>query len=184
MTFHDEYTERLAEWSDVQYCLPWMHEIALRYPAPMVLELGVRSGNSTSAFLAAVEKAGGGHVWSMDTEPPQVPFAGWLRSGQWTFLQGDDMAAGAPFDPFMFDVLFIDTSHFYEHTLAELRKFVPFVKPGGTVLLHDTLLEHVDDEPLPFPVTLAVASFCAETGQGWTEHGGRTGFGEIRQPNG
>ena len=51
-------------------------------------------------------------------------------------------------------MLFIDTSHAYEHTLAELRKFVPLVAPGGTVLLHDTRLEvpeRVGPQP-PFPV--------------------------------
>lgn len=180
MTFLEEYHARAGSWSDVQYCMPRMLETALRYPAVTVLELGVRSGNSTSAFLAAAEKVQG-HVWSADTQPPDVP-AHWHDSGLWTFVQGDDLTLEPPADAF--DVVFIDTSHFCQHTLAELRKYVPLVKPGGTVLLHDTLLGHVDGEPLPFPVTLAVAAFCAETGRGWTEHGGRTGFAEISSPNG
>lgn len=182
MSFLEEYRERVAAWSDVQYCMPRMLEVALRYPEGSILELGVRSGNSTSAFLAAAEKTGG-HVWSMDTGVPDVP-AHWHDSGLWTFIQGDDTADDVPLDPFMYDVLFIDTSHHYAHTLTELRRFVPIVKPGGTVLLHDTLLAHVDGENLPFPVTLALATFCGETGRGWTEHGGPTGFAEISRPNG
>ena len=149
-------------------------------PQVAVLELGVRSGNSTSAFLAAAE-ANDGHVWSADTERPDVP-ASWHDSGLWTFIQGDDLTLKPPAEAF--DIVFIDTSHHYEHTLAELRRYVPLVAKGGTVLLHDTLLAHVDYEPKPFPVTLALAAFCTETGRGWTEHGGRTGFGEISRPNG
>lgn len=182
MSFLEEYQERLGAWSDVQYCMPRMLETALRYPEVSVLELGVRSGNSTSAFLAAAEK-NGGRVWSVDTEPPEVP-AHWYDSNLWTFLQGDDTTYDIPFGPVMYDVVFIDTSHHYAHTLTELRRFVPIVKPGGTVLLHDSLLAHVDYEPLPYPVTLALAAFCDETGRGWTEHGGRTGFAEITRPNG
>ena len=180
MTFADEYATRLGSWSDVQYCMPGMLETALRYPEVSVLELGVRSGNSTSAFLTAAEKTGG-HVWSVDTEPPDVPVH-WADSGLWTFIQGDDLTLEPPVTAF--DVVFIDTSHHYAHTLTELRRFVPIVKPGGTVLLHDTLLAHVDGEDLPFPVTLALATFCGETGRGWTEHGGPTGFAEISCPNG
>jgi SAM-dependent methyltransferase len=180
MSFLEEYQERAGQWSDVQYCMPRMLETALRYPEVTVLELGVRSGNSTSAFLAAAEK-NGGHVWSADTEPPGVP-ASWAGSGLWTFIQGDDLTLDLPVTAF--DVVFVDTSHHYAQTLTELRRFVPVVKPGGTVLLHDTLLAHVDGENLPFPVTLAVATFCSETGRGWTEYGGPTGFAEITRPNG
>lgn len=180
MTFLKEYGERLVQWSDVQYCMPQMLERAARYPQVAVLELGVRSGNSTSAFLAAAEK-NGGHVWSADTQLPDVP-ARWGETGLWTFVQGDDLLLD--WGGHEFDIVFIDTSHHYEHTLGELRKYVPLVKPGGCVLLHDTLLAHVDYEELPYPVTLALATFCKETGRGWTEHGGRTGFAEIERPNG
>lgn len=180
MTFLEEYEERLAGWSDVQYCMPRMRDTALRYEQVTVLELGVRSGNSTSAFLSAAEE-NGGHVWSVDTESPDVP-EHWRESGLWTFTGGDDLLLD--FTGHEFDVVFIDTSHHYDHTLAELRKYVPLVAKGGSVLLHDTLLAHVDYEELPYPVTLAVSTFCKETGRGWTEHGGRTGFAEIERPNG
>ncbi len=180
VSFAGEYAQRASQWSDVQYCMPWMLDTATGYDQPAILELGVRSGNSTSAFLAAAE-ASGGHVWSMDTEPPEVP-PHWADSGLWTFVQGDDLKAD--WAGHEFDVIFIDTSHRYDHTLAELRKYVPLAARGGSVLLHDTLLAHVDYEPRPYPVTLALAAFCDETHRGWTEHGGRTGFAEIVCPNG
>lgn len=179
MSFLDEYRERLIPWSDIQYAMPRLHESCRWRQQPAVLELGVRSGQSTSSFLAAAELSAG-HVWSVDVNPPDVP-PHWLESGLWTFTRGDDMTV--PLPPVAVDVLFIDTTHTYEHTLAELRRFVPLVKPGGTVLLHDTY-SVVDADPQPFPVTVAIAAFCSETGRGWTEHGGQYGLGEISQPNG
>jgi cephalosporin hydroxylase len=179
VTFYDEYRDRLVPWSDVQYAMPRLHESCRWRERPAILELGVRSGQSTSAFLGAAELSGG-HVWSVDCNVPDVP-AHWLGSDLWTFTQGDDLAV--PLPPVAIDVVFIDTTHTFEHTLAELRRFVPLVTPGGTVLLHDTL-SVVDDDQRPFPVTTAIATFCAETGRGWTEHGGQYGLGEIARPNG
>jgi cephalosporin hydroxylase len=85
--------------------------------------------------------------------------------------------------------VFIDTSHAYEHTLAELRRFVPLVAGGGTVLLHDTRYEptpwEVGNVPQPhFPVARALDTFCGETGRSWTDHDAQFGLGEIAQPNG
>ncbi len=127
MSFEDEYHQRLLPWSDVQYCLPRMHDTAAAYPGVAILELGVRQGYSTSAFLAAAEKAQG-HLWSIDVNDPEVP-AHWLDSDLWTFIKGDDVVV--PFWVPAIDVLFVDTIHTYEHTLAELNRFVPMVKPGG-----------------------------------------------------
>jgi predicted O-methyltransferase YrrM len=180
VSLEDEYHDRLDALSDVQYCMPHMLATASRYRQVRVLELGVRSGNSTSAFLLAAERTGG-HVWSVDTMVPEVP-PHWADSGLWTFICGDDLAVPLPGGGF--DVVFIDTSHTFSHTLAELRRFVPLVNAGGTVLLHDTLLEHVDGEQVRFPVAHALGEFCRETGREWHEHGGQYGFGELARPNG
>jgi hypothetical protein len=57
------------------------------------------------------------------------------------------------------------------------------VKPGGTVLLHDTVYSMQGEEG--YPVARALDTFCTETGRKWVEHGGgEFGFGEIPQPNG
>jgi len=178
MTLRDDYLARLAAWSDVQYCMPRFHDEAASRPGAAVLELGVRGGNSTSAWLAGAQVSGG-HVWSADVNQPDVP-DDWYPCGLWTFTQGDDMAI--PLPDRMFGVLFIDTSHAYDHTLAELRRFVPLVAAGGTVLLHDTILG--DPPGGPWQVREALDAFCAETGRTWAEHGGQYGLGEIARPNG
>jgi predicted O-methyltransferase YrrM len=82
------------------------------------------------------------------------------------------------------DVLFIDTSHAYWHTLEELRLYVPRVQPGGVVLMHDTELESPDgvgNRP-PFPVAKALNDFCAETGLMWRNRTGCWGLGIIDIP--
>ncbi len=184
MTLHEEYLARLAVWSDIQKQMPLLHAAASRYPRVKVLELGVRTGNSTAAFLAAAEAAGG-HVWSADTDPPGADTASWEASGRWTFTLGDDLhvtpeeAPGVPLRP---DVLFIDTSHTYGHTLAELRRFVPSVAAGGVVLLHDTLYTWAERE---YQVARALDAFCAETGRSWAEISEPPyGLGQILEPNG
>jgi cephalosporin hydroxylase len=175
VSIQDDYASRLAVWSDIQDCLQRLHDTAAAVPGVRVLELGTRSGNSTAAFLAAAEKTGG-HVWSVDIDPPQAP-PHWAGSGLWTFILGDDMTITPPGGEF--DILFVDSSHHFAHTLAELRKFVPLVRPGGRVLLHDTRLEHVDGEPQRFPVRAAADAYCAEAGLEWADLGAQYGLGEI-----
>jgi predicted O-methyltransferase YrrM len=184
----EEYARRLAVWSDVQDCLERFYAETSGRPGVRVLELGVRAGNSTSALLAGAE-ASGGHVWSADINAPasEVP-AEWFISGRWTFILSDSVTMPLPAGV-TFDVVFIDSSHAYEHTLAELRRFVPLVAPGGTVLMHDTRYEPIPWEvggvPQPhFPVARALDAFCAETGRSWTDHDAQFGLGEIAQPNG
>jgi predicted O-methyltransferase YrrM len=157
----DELQARKASWSDIGDHLPRLYDEANRR-AVRVLELGVRSGNSTAAFLAAAE-ANDGHVWSVDIAWAPLPEV-WYLSGCWTFTIGDDLddtiAAQQPTDV---DVLFIDTSHHYWHTLAELELYVPRVTPGGVVLLHDTELDRPYDAPPDdpeFPVATAIREYA------------------------
>lgn len=171
------YERRLAEWSDMQAYMPLLRERASGYERVRVLELGTRTGYSTSAFLAAAE-ATGGHVWSVDIAQPLVP-PEWAVSGLWTLTVRDDTEPLPELDGLTFDVLFIDTSHFYDHTLTELRTFAPRVVPGGVVLLHDTAFKP-DPVQGGWDVGGAVDAWCREAGRSWKEHGGPYGMAEIR----
>jgi predicted O-methyltransferase YrrM len=159
MNFHDEYLQRCSEWSDIVDHLPRLHAETARYTAPQVVELGVRSGNSTCAFLAAVETVGG-LVWSVDPERAHVP-PHWFDSDLWTFVQADDLKVvdEAP----QCDVLMVDTSHVLDQTRNELAAYAPKVRSGGVVLLHDSELERPEAAPAgdpPFPVALAIREFA------------------------
>jgi len=192
---HDAYLDRLLTWSDIQEYMPFLHDTAKSYGKVRVLELGTRAGNSTVAFLAAAEAAGG-HVWSGDvTDVRNYPEISPLtRAPSWTFIQGDDMdpAVQARF-PAEVDVFFLDTSHEHEHTLAELRAYMPRVAPGGVALFHDTNL-YGWTGGLPagiwaggtpagenYPeVRQALDEYCAETGLSWENLPGTYGLGVIR----
>ena len=186
-----EYQARLAEPShregggnDIKDEMPYLLARAEGYQHVRVLEIGVRSGRSTSAFLAAAARVGG-HLWSIDMNPPQVP-DWWLECGYWTFTQ----ARSLDVDPRLawgvdeFDIVFLDGDHSEAGVLAELRKFTPCVAAGGFIGSHDT---NLDDPVLAgqIPgVRQALDLFCAETGRVWHERGGQFGLGVIEAPNG
>jgi cephalosporin hydroxylase len=187
-TVHDGYLDRVSRWSDIQEYLPLFRQTARSYPQARILELGTRKGNSTLAFLAGAE-AVNGHVWSGDItdvirDPDPRGMISWRDIPGWTFICGDDTdpAVQAQF-PLEVDVFFLDTSHEYEHTLQELRTFMPRVVKGGTALFHDTLLvewpghKRSGDTP---PVAQALDDYCAEAGLSWENIPGQFGLGVIR----
>ncbi len=153
MTVADIYEQRCGIESDIVGHLPRLYAEAASGDA-VVIELGVRTGNSTSAFLAAVEDHGG-HVWSVDIVEPDVP---WRGHPQWTLIIGDDMDVvdQLPDDA---DVLFIDTSHFYTATIRELRMYVPKLRPGGVVLMHDTEMSRQHPKEPTYPVRSAIERY-------------------------
>ena len=183
---YDGFVDRLSRWSDIQEYLPFLYEQARSRPGCRVLELGARRGNSTLAFLAGCAESGG-HVWSCDIDdvrrfPDGIgPFGGLPG---WTFVHGDDMDPSVQsLLPAQADLLFLDTSHEYEHTLAELRAYMPRVAPGGIALFHDTNLigwpGYQWDRAIP-PVQAALDDWCAETGLTWENLPGAYGLGMIR----
>ncbi len=182
MDYATEYAIRSGEPSDIVDWMPTLHDEVCRYPGAEIIELGVRSGNSTIAFLAAADKVDG-HVWSVDLMPAYVP-DWWHFTGRWDFIQGNDIPPPENL-PDECDILFIDSSHWYNHTYQELSFYVPRVRPGGLVMLHDTELQLPDGlpagEPM-FPVSSALNRYCNETGLFWHNNTGCNGLGKIKIP--
>src|SRR5258708_22885379 len=112
--------------------IPWIKEHA----AGTCLEIGVRNGASTSAFLSGLEK-NGGVLLSVDTADCSQLFAG---HPQWKFIQTNSQNPKLHVPEL--DVLLIDGDHTREGYRADLEKFYPMVKPGGYILSHD-----IDPEP-------------------------------------
>jgi cephalosporin hydroxylase len=176
------YDEMLAVPSDIQEHLPRLEYLARH--SLSIIELGVREGYSTRAFLHGLAQRGIGHLWSVDIEPTLLP----IDNPQWEFIQGDDC------DPLIIDrlpdqvdVVFIDTDHAYDHTLRELELYVPRVRTGGVVLLHDTenedpaaMGEHIGMQP-PFPVAAAIEDYCEEHGMTWENDVRSWGMGTIQR---
>lgn len=174
-TLYEAYLDRLSKWSDIQEYLPFFYELARTSLCPTILELGTRSGNSTIAFLAGARESEG-HVWSGDIAEVirnPVGMLPWKDTPEWTFICGDDMdpEISGQF-PELVDIFFLDTSHEYEHTLAELREYMPRVAPGGIALFHDTKLYDwagYDWRGGKPPVAQALDDYCKETGLSWRE---------------
>lgn len=176
-----EYQARAAMRHDITEQLPLLYNEACQ-PGVQVIELGVRTGNSTAAFLAAAQ-AWDGDVWSVDVEEPLVP-RHWRALPFWHLLVADDLSPQAlAFCPGSADVLFIDTSHYYEQTLQELRAYVPRVRPGGVVLMHDTKAAGTRFGPGWPEVSRALNDWSAESGLSWRDFPGgddSPGLGVIR----
>lgn len=171
MSLLDAY---IATPSDINEHLQFIHDLCVAVDAKTVVELGVRTGVSTAAFLTAMDVTGGA-VWSCDVHQPRVD--PWIRDHpRWEFWWGSDLdlAGDAP----DCDVLFIDTSHAYQHTVDELRLYAP--KARRLILLHDTQLEQpeqVGPQP-PFPVRKAALEWHATHPEWvWEEHPHNNGLG-------
>jgi predicted O-methyltransferase YrrM len=173
------FDELLAVDSDIKDHLPRLAQIGRE--SESIIELGVREGYSTRAFLHGLSERGHGHLWSVDVESLFI-----TTSLQWAFLLGDDC------DPLIYnslpsevDAVFIDTDHAYDHTLRELELYVPKVRKGGVVLLHDTENEdpalrgeHIGMQP-PFPVAAAIEDYCNEHRLPWRNDPACWGMGTI-----
>lgn len=117
---------------DIRDHLDFLTRVCLITEAEIILELGTRTGHSTRAFLKAANILNA-KVISVDIEDCR-PYV--KPHPCWEFHQMNDLdfEIDKPID-----VLFIDTSHKYKHTLKELEKFAPKVRRNGVILLHDTI---------------------------------------------
>lgn len=178
MTLADEYARVCQTPSDIYEHLPRFVELVDTLKATHVIELGTRTGVSTIAWLYGLQ--GRGRLTSIDID--SRPAIGDYE--HWTFIQGDDMNPDiiAQLDPA--EIVFIDTSHFYEHTKAELAAYLPLVKPGGRIVLHDTQLRRPAGSPSRpiFPVRTAVVEFVEAHGFEWVEYPSCWGLAVIEIP--
>lgn len=153
--------------SDIYEHLPALVDVATRAGAQRIIELGVRTGVSTVAWLTALERLGSGELWSVDTGPAPFEVPGW------NFVQGDDL------DPAVLrrlpgeaDVVFVDTDHRYGLTRDEIRTYARRVRPGGAMVFHDTNVEifdhHAPGTEPPYPVHKAVCEAFDPPGGGET----------------
>ena len=110
----------------------------------LMVELGTGPGESTRALLAAasITKSTLLSVDLKDRGGLDLPFKQY-----WQFVQSDDIKFGkAGFVQWcsshalkpQIDLLFIDTSHWYEHTKQEIDIWSSFLSGNGSMILHDT----------------------------------------------
>jgi predicted O-methyltransferase YrrM len=78
--------EPAAAATDIDDYLPVFEELASRVDVTRIVELGVREGHSTRAWLNGL-RATGGHLWSVECEPLEYPDLEF--DPHWTLVVGD-----------------------------------------------------------------------------------------------
>jgi cephalosporin hydroxylase len=142
-----EIVQRAASrYTDISdHLLTLFAEAASVHPR-LIVELGVRGGESTFAFERAA-RLSDAHVLSVDLEDCEVQSS----YPKWTFLKQNDVTFASQFPDWCsshqlspkIDVLFIDTSHLYQHTVEELRLWIPYLSAKSKMILHDTNMRRV-----------------------------------------
>lgn len=146
--------ERSKISTDISGHLIHLYELTIALPKnKIIVELGTREGESTTALLAAVNDSGG-KLYSIDIQNCNI----YPHEINWKFIQGNDMEIVKTWN-LKIDHLFIDTSHTYEHTLAELRSWGSFVEHLGIITLHDTDSIEITDAIKQFLVENSEYSF-------------------------
>ena len=113
-----------------------------------VVQLGHYAGYSTLMIgFCFINSGSPGRLVSIDLDPEVTAYTQkWVdRAGlspRITLLCGDSSDPGLAEEAITElgdgpDLIFLDSSHAYEHTLNELDLWYPLLRPGGLILLHD-----------------------------------------------
>ncbi len=132
-------TQQSDAAEDISQHLVTLALLVIEFGLKQIVELGTRSGNSTLTLLEAARQIDG-RVLSIDIDEcretqQKVAAAGLFD--RWRFIQQGDLDVPDEQLPSRIDLLFIDTNHLYDHTMAEMRKYAPKVRAGGWIAFHD-----------------------------------------------
>jgi cephalosporin hydroxylase len=140
----DEVLRRAQTPTDVNDHLATLFVESLSVAPRLIVELGVRGGE-TAFVLEQIAGLFASRVVLVDIEDcSSVP-----ASPQVTFVKSDDVAFAGRFGEWCaqqviepcIDILHIDTSHLYDHTVQEIAAWFPHLSERAKVFFHDTHLE-------------------------------------------
>ena len=106
-----------------------------------IINIGSAVGTSSSAIMRGVQHLDNVTVISIDVEdcPQELDMlkARHLYDENRFFqVQADSVMAAKEID-YELDMVFVDGSHSYKGTLADLEAYAPLLKPGGLMVCHD-----------------------------------------------
>jgi cephalosporin hydroxylase len=133
--------EKAKKRSDINDHLVDIFVESISVNPKLIVELGVRGGESLFVF-ERVANICGSKIVSVDVE--DCSHIG--SFSDWSFIQASDVDFAKDFDGWCtgkgikprIDVLFIDTSHLYAHTVSEIKVWFPFLSERSKVIFHDT----------------------------------------------
>jgi predicted O-methyltransferase YrrM len=101
---------------------------------PVILEFGVRHGQSTEFFLNICEK-NNGFLYSVDIDDTSKKF----NSEKWKFIHGrdDNFKLVESYIPKKIDLIYIDSFHDAEHVAKIFFHYYPFLKDNGCLIIDD-----------------------------------------------
>ncbi len=144
----------------------WVYqEILYEMKPDVIIEIGNLFGGSTLALAHFCDNLGKGMVIGLDIDHSKIPQS--VREHpRIVLMEGDACELYKKVSAFISDednVLVIeDSSHTYDNTLAVLRTYSKFVKPGQYLIVEDSICHHgleVGPSPGPFE---AVETFVGE----------------------
>lgn len=138
----NDIRERSKVRNDINDHLETLFHDAVAAKPRSIVELGVRTGESTYVLERAAKFLGNIPLISIDIDDCSKV----SQYKNWHFIQSDDIVLAGKFQawcrerglPDTIDFLFIDTSHIYEHTVQELKHWLPFTSENARVSFHDT----------------------------------------------
>jgi len=141
-----EIQQRSLKYTDFSDHLTTLFAEAVSNQPKLIVELGTRGGDSTFV-LERVAKLCDADLVSVDI----VDCKNVSQYPKWHFVQNDDIKFAAEFNkwclerrlPAEVDVLFIDTSHEYQHTRQEIEAWFPHLSGKAKVIFHDTNLRKI-----------------------------------------
>ena len=157
---------------DFQFHKDLMTQLVEQTQAKRILELGSDVGDSTRIFASALAYFGG-NLWTIDINPPKWNQEWMDGLYNFTAITEDTLNPELKWDKEV-DILFIDDDHTYPHVLEELKKFGPWVRRGGYILLHDTQHSQYGTQ-----VTQSINEWTRQVKLKWEDHPEGHGMGVI-----
>lgn len=127
--------------SDIASHLPIIYAYTILQNPDMIVEAGVRGGDSTQAFAQAMNFS---DAMMIGLDIAHCPGTAYSNMKNGLLLQMNDLHFPAYYQSngllngHNIDIIFIDTSHYYDHTLAEISQFAPLLAKNGFLLFHDS----------------------------------------------
>lgn len=138
----EEIKEHSRKRNDISDHLVTLFAESINTKPALIVELGVRNGAGSTIAFERVAKLHEATLVSVDLQPclRRSPYA------KWFFVQQDDVSFSKEFKQWCaqhkiksaIDILFIDTSHLYNHTVQEINSWFPLLSDKATVFFHDS----------------------------------------------
>lgn len=134
----------------------WVYrEIIFAQKPDFIIEIGNFNGGSTLAFAHMLDILGHGKIIAMDINHSQLPDQ--VRTHPRVILiEGDACKNIGIVKSHISEeqnvLVFEDSAHTFENTLNVLKGFSPFIKPGGYIIVEDSICHHgLNAGPSPGP---------------------------------